>query len=181
MAAPTSGVLIRDATDGDLDAIAALYAREVVDGVATYEYDAPDSDEMRRRWAALRQAGFPYLVAELDGRFAGYAYAGSFRARIGYRFTVESSVYIVPAVHGQGVGRRLMEALIESCAQRGFRQMIAVIGPPQDGPSVRFHARLGFETVGVLPGSGRKHGRWLDTILMQRALGAGATTPPEDE
>ncbi|KLJ01615.1 GNAT family N-acetyltransferase [Luteimonas sp. FCS-9] len=181
MAAPAPGVLARDAHDGDLDAIAALYAREVRDGVATYEYDAPDTDEMRRRWSALRTAGYPYLVAELDGRFAGYAYAGSFRSRIGYRFTVESSVYVAHALHGHGVGRVLMEALIAACAQRGFRQMMAVIGPPQGGPSVRFHERLGFQTVGVLPGSGRKHGRWLDTILMQRALGDGATTPPEDE
>jgi len=172
---------LRDAVEGDFDAITALYAREVAGGVATYEYDAPDVDEMRRRWSALRAAGHPYLVAEFDGAFAGYAYAGSFRTRIGYRFTVESSVYVEHALHGHGIGRVLMERLIELCTQRGERQMMAVIGPPQDGPSVRFHERLGFETVGVLPASGRKHGRWLDTILMQRALGDGAATPPDDE
>ena len=174
-------VELRDAFDDDFDAITALYAREVEGGVATYEYDVPDVAEMRRRASALRAAGYPYLVAMRDGAFAGYAYASSFRARSGYRFTVESSVYVEHAQHGHGIGRLLMERLIERCAQRGYRQMMAVIGPPQDGPSVRFHERLGFEIVGVLPGSGRKHGRWLDTILMQRALGDGAAVPPNDE
>ncbi len=172
---------LREAVDADVDAITALYAREVADGVATYEYDAPDADEMRRRLATIRAAGYPYLVATRDGAFAGYAYAGPFRTRIGYRFTVESSVYVEHAHHGHGIGRALMARLIDLCTQRGFRQMMAVIGPPLDGPSVRFHQRLGFETVGVLPGSGRKHGRWLDTILMQRALGDGHTTPPNDD
>lgn len=172
---------LRDAVDADFDAITALYAREVAGGVATYEYDAPDVDEMRRRWSGIRDAGYPYIVATRDGAFAGYAYAGGFRTRIGYRFTVESSVYVAHDQHGHGIGRALMERLIALCTQRGFRQMMAVIGPPRDGPSVRFHQRLGFETVGVLPGSGRKHGRWLDTILMQRALGDGHTTPPNDD
>lgn len=174
-------VELRDAVDADFDAISTLYAREVAGGVATYEYDAPDAAEMRRRWSALRAAGYPYIVALRDGTFAGYAYAGSFRARIGYRFTVESSVYVEHAQHGHGIGRLLMERLIDLCTQNGCRQMLAVIGPPLDGPSVRFHQRLGFETVGVLPGSGRKHGHWLDTILMQRALGDGVATPPTDE
>ncbi|NYZ62964.1 GNAT family N-acetyltransferase [Luteimonas deserti] len=174
-------VELRDAVDADFDAITALYAREVAGGVATYEYDAPDAAEMRRRWMALRAAGYPYIVALRDGAFAGYAYASTFRARIGYRFTVESSVYVEHAQHGHGIGRQLMARLIELCARRGDRQMMAVIGPPQDGPSVRFHERLGFRIVGVLPGSGRKHGRWLDTIFMQRALGDGAASPPADE
>jgi len=172
---------LRDAVDADFDAITTLYAREVESGVATYEYDVPDAAEMRRRFAALHAAGYPYLVAERDGAFAGYAYASSFRARIGYRFTVESSVYVEHAQHGQGIGRLLMERLIDLCTQRGYRQMMAVIGPPQDGPSVRFHERLGFRIVGVLPGTGRKHGRWLDTILMQRALGDGTASPPDNE
>lgn len=174
-------IRLREAIEGDFDAITALYARAVADGVATYEYDAPDVDEMRRRWSTITSAGYPYIVAIRDGAFAGYAYAGGFRARIGYRFTVESSVYVEHAQHGHGIGRVLMERLIELCTQRGYRQMMAVIGPPLDGPSVQFHQRLGFETVGVLPDSGRKHGRWLDTIVMQRALGDGAATPPEDE
>lgn len=174
-------VELRDAIDADFDAITALYAREVEGGVATYEYDAPDVAEMRRRWSSLRAAGYPYIVALRDGAFAGYAYAGSFRTRIGYRFTVESSVYVEHAQHGHGIGRLLMERLIDLCTRSGCRQMMAVIGPPLDGPSVRFHERLGFEIVGVLPGSGRKQERWLDTILMQRALGDGVATPPNDE
>lgn len=172
---------LRDAVDTDFDAIAALYAGEVAGGVATFEYDAPDAVDMRRRWSNVTAAGYPYIVATRDGAFAGYAYAGGFRARIGYRFTVESSVYVEHAQRGLGTGRMLMERLITRCQQRGYRQMMAVIGPPTDGPSVQFHQRLGFTSVGVLPGVGRKHGRWLDATLMRRALGDGAATPPEDE
>ncbi|WP_101927699.1 MULTISPECIES: GNAT family N-acetyltransferase [Luteimonas] len=174
-------VRLRDAVEGDFDAITALYAREVRDGVATYEYDAPDRDEMQRRWRALRDAGYPYLVAEVDGQFGGYAYAGGYRTRIGYRWTVESTVYVAHPLHGRGIGRLLMERLIDDCTRLGFRQMVSVIGEPANGPSVRLHERLGFRTIGVFPGLGRKHGRWLDTLQMQRPLGHGADTSPDDE
>ncbi|MCD9030288.1 N-acetyltransferase family protein [Luteimonas sp. Y-2-2-4F] len=174
-------IRLRDAAERDFDAIAALYAREVRDGVATYEYDPPDVDEMRRRWRATADARHPYLVAEADGRFAGYAYASAYRARAGYRWAVESTVYVSQTLHGRGIGRTLMEALIARCTAIGHRQMVAVIGDRDNRASIRLHERLGFAVVGVFPGLGRKHGRWLDVVQMQRALGDGAASPPDDE
>lgn len=164
---------LREAGDADMAAIAALYADEVLHGVATYEYRVPEAAEMRRRWRHLVDHGFPYLVAELDGRFAGYAYAGPYRGRIGYQWTVEDTVYVVPGLQGRGVGRALLQALIERCEAIGFRQMVAVIGDGGNRASVILHERLGFRTVGVFRGLGRKHGRWLDTVQMQRRLGGG--------
>jgi phosphinothricin acetyltransferase len=172
---------IRDATEADIPAIAALYAEEVRERVATYEYDVPDEAEMAQRMRAVQAAGYPYFVAERDGRFAGYAYASSYRSRIGYRWTVEDTVYIVPEHQGQGVGKALLQRLIDACEASGFRQMIAVIGEPANGASVALHEKLGFRTVGVFQGLGRKHGRWLDTVQMQRALGAGDGAAPSDE
>lgn len=172
---------IRDATEADIPAIAALYADEVRERVATYEYDVPDEAEMAQRMRAVQAAGYPYFVAERDGRFAGYAYASSYRSRIGYRWTVEDTVYIVPEHQGQGVGKALLQRLIDACEASGFRQMIAVIGEPANGASVALHEKLGFRTIGVFPGLGRKHGRWLDTVQMQRALGAGNGAAPSDE
>lgn len=172
---------IRDATEADIPAIAALYAEEVRERVATYEYDVPDEAEMAQRMRAVQAAGYPYFVAERDGRFAGYAYASSYRSRIGYRWTVEDTVYIVPEHQGQGVGKALLQRLIDACKASGFRQMIAVIGEPANGASVALHEKLGFRTVGVFQGLGRKHGRWLDTVQMQRALGAGDGAAPSDE
>ena len=170
--------VVREATAADIPAIAALYADEVVHGVATYEYEVPAPAEMRRRWRHLVERGFPYLVAGLEGRFAGYAYAGPYRGRIGYQWTVEDTVYVHPDLHGRGVGRALLGELIERCTAIGFRQMVAVIGDGDNRASVELHARLGFRTVGVFPGLGRKHGRWLDLVQMQRALGEGDATPP---
>lgn len=172
---------IRDATEADIPAIAALYAEEVRERVATYEYDVPDEAEMAQRMRAVQAAGYPYFVAERDGRFAGYAYASSYRSRIGYRWTVEDTVYIVPEHQGQGVGKALLQRLIDACEASGFRQMIAVIGEPANGASLALHEKLGFRTVGVFQGLGRKHGRWLDTVQMQRALGAGDGAAPSDE
>lgn len=174
----TAKPLIRPASDDDIAAIAALYAQEVRAGTATYEYEAPDAEEMLRRMRDVLAAGYPWLVAELDGAFAGYAYAGGYRARIGYRWTVESTVYVAPRLHGRGIGTALMTALIGECEARGFRQMIAVIGEPANRGSIALHERLGFRTVATFEGAGRKHGRWLDTVFMQRALGSGSTEPP---
>ncbi|MEH6414458.1 GNAT family N-acetyltransferase [Pseudomonas sp. CGJS7] len=177
------GLRLRPAVEADLAAIAALYAREVREGVATYEYDVPDDAEMRRRWHAIVDAGYPYLIAEFvgdgDAVFAGYAYASSYRGRIGYRWTVENSVYVEPASHGRGIGRALMQRLIEDCAALGFRQMVAVIGDGSNAASVALHERLGFKLAGVFPGIGRKHGRWLDTVQMVRALGDGNDGEPD--
>ncbi len=172
---------IRDATATDVPAITALYAREVDERVATYEYDAPDESEMARRMREIMGAGYPYVVAELDGAFAGYAYASSYRSRIGYRWTVEDTVYIPPEFQGRGIGKALLAHLIDACTARGYRQMVAVIGEPGIGASIALHERLGFTTVGVFRGLGRKHGRWLDTVQMQRALGDGDSGIPAGE
>ncbi len=176
---PDTRPLVRAATEADLPAITALYAQEVRDRVATYEYEVPSLEDMHARWRRLVDYGFPYLVAEAAGRFAGYAYAGPYRSRIGYQWTVENAIYIDPGLQGRGVGRALLQALIEACEAQGFRQMVAVIGDGSNAASVRLHERLGFSTVGVYRGLGRKHGRWLDTVQMQRALGAGDASAPE--
>ena len=171
-------VVVRAAVAGDLPAIAQLYALEVREGVATYEYAVPDLAEMSRRWQAVLAQAYPYLVAELDGAFAGYAYASSYRSREGYRWTVEDTVYVQPGCQGRGVGRALLQALIDDCQARGYRQMVAVIGDGTNTASVALHERLGFRTVGVFRGLGRKHGRWLDTVQMLRPLGPGDAEPP---
>lgn len=185
MASPAPALRVRAAAESDLDAIAALYAREVREGVATYEYDVPDRAEMHRRWRALVDAGYPYLVAEtLDAggaRFAGYAYASAYRTRIGYRWTVENSVYVEPDRHGRGIGGALMRRLIADCTALGFRQMVAVIGDGSNAASVALHERLGFTRAGVFPGLGRKHGRWLDTVQMLRPLGEGNVGEPDED
>jgi phosphinothricin acetyltransferase len=172
---------LRAATLADIPAIQQLYALEVREGVATYEYEVPDETEMARRMRELIANGFPYFVAELDGVFAGYAYASSYRTRIGYRWTVEDTVYVAPAAQGKGVGRALLTRLTADCEALGFRQMVAVIGELGNGASVALHEKLGFTTIGIFPGLGRKHGRWLDTVQMQRALGARDSDPPADE
>ena len=172
-------IAIRPAVAGDLPAITALYAVEVRDNVATYEYDEPDLAEMTRRWQAIVDQGYPYVVAEIDGRFAGYGYLSAYRTREGYRWTVEDTVYVEHALHGRGVGRALLQRLIELGEDAGFPQMIAVIGDGSNLGSVALHERLGFRTIGVFPGLGRKHGRWLDTVQMVRPLGGGNTSDPE--
>lgn len=174
-------VHIREATESDVAPITALYADEVRERVATYEYDVPDEVEMLRRMRDIIAAGYPYIVAEADGEFAGYAYASSYRSRIGYRWTVEDTVYIEPRFQGRGIGKQLLQSLIDACQARGYRQMIAVIGEPANGASVALHEKLGFRTVGIFQGLGRKHGRWLDTVQMQRALGSGDADAPTNE
>ncbi|WP_407529539.1 GNAT family N-acetyltransferase [Methylobacterium oryzisoli] len=171
-------VILRPCGPPDIPAVQAIYARAVREGTASFELDPPDVPEMLRRHAGLIGAGHPYLVAEIGGRIAGYAYAGPYRARPAYRASVENSVYVDPAMQGRGVGRRLLAALIDEAERRGFRQMIAVIGDSDNAASIGLHAALGFGHAGVLRAVGWKHGRWLDTVLMQRALGPGDTIPP---
>lgn len=173
-----SGVLIRPAAAADIAAVARIYAFAVKHGTATFEIDPPDEAEMARRHAALVDRGYPYLVAERDGSIAGYAYAGTYRARPAYRWSVEDSIYIAPEFFRQGVGSALLMRLIAEAEARGFRQMIAVIGDSAQIPSIAVHAEAGFAHIGTLRSVGFKHGRWLDTVLMQRALGAGAMAPP---
>lgn len=173
-----NGALIRPAAAADIPVIARIYAFAVKHGTATFEIDPPDEAEMARRHAALADQGYPYLVAERGGSIAGYAYAGTYRARPAYRWSVEDSIYIAPEFYRQGIGSALLMRLIVEAERRGFRQMIAVIGDSAQIPSIAVHAKAGFTHIGTLRSVGFKHGRWLDTVLMQRALGSGDTAPP---
>lgn len=161
----------------DVAAITAIYGEAVRHGCASFELDPPDEREMAARLDALVGSGFPYLVAEIAGQVAGYAYAGPYRSRPAYGATVENSIYVDPCRHGGGVGRALLTRLIVEAEARGFRQMVAVIGDSANLSSIRLHERLGFDHVGILRSVGWKHGRWLDTVLMQRALGPGNGLP----
>ncbi|MFB9268914.1 GNAT family N-acetyltransferase [Bradyrhizobium erythrophlei] len=176
-----SNAEIRPTTEADLPAITAIYEQAVRFGTATFELIPPDLTEMTRRYRALMDGGFPYLVAVRDGRALGYAYAGPYRPRPAYRFTVENSVYLDPSTHRRGIGLALMQRLISECEARGFRQMIAVIGDSANAGSIGVHRKCGFQMIGTHPSVGLKFGRWLDTVMMQRALGEGATTVPADE
>jgi L-amino acid N-acyltransferase YncA len=170
---------LRPALLSDCAAIARIYAPAVTHGTTSFELEAPDEGEMARRMRMLTEGGYPYLVAEQAGAIVGYAYAGPYRARPAYRFTVENSVYVAPGLHRRGVGRALLLALIDACTERGYRQMLAVIGdsPHQQG-SVGLHQACGFTVVGRLPDVGFKFGRWLDSLLLQRSLGRGGELPP---
>ena len=170
-------VTIRAATPADIPAITRIYAHAVLHGTATFELDPPDETEMARRMTAMFEGGFPYLAAEIDGALVGYAYANHYRTRPAYRFTVEDSIYIDPKAQRRGVGRALLKGLIEECERRGFRQMIAVIGDSAQHGSIAVHRALGFRPAGNFENVGYKFGRWLDSVLMQRDLGPGATTP----
>lgn len=169
---------IRPATPADIPAIAAIYDHAVRHGTASFEIEPPEPAEMLRRLNALVEAGYPYLVAEADGEIAGYAYAGPYRPRPAYRWSVEDSVYVAPALHRRGIGAALLAQLIAQAEQRGFRQMIAVIGDSAQLPSIALHRAAGFRPIGTIEHVGHKFGRWLDTVLMQRALGPGASKPP---
>ncbi|HEX2216001.1 MAG TPA: GNAT family N-acetyltransferase [Xanthobacteraceae bacterium] len=173
-----TGITIRPAAPPDISAITRIYAHAVKHGTASFELTPPDEEEMTRRQRTLLDGGFPYLAAELGGAIVGYAYAGPYRARPAYRFSVEDSVYVAPDVQRRGVGRLLLEELIATSAARGFRQMIAVIGDSAQTPSIELHHAAGFRLIGAFEAIGYKHERWLDTVLMQRALGEGAATPP---
>ena len=172
-------VTIRPTLAADIPAITAIYAEAVLNGTATFELVPPDAAEMELRRAALAAGGHPHLVAELAGQVVGYAYAGSYRPRPAYRFTVENSVYLAPEVHRRGIGLQLLNRLIAECAARGYRQMIAVIGDSANVASIELHRTMGFRMVGVFDHVGFKFGRWLDSVLMQRPLGHGATTLPD--
>jgi L-amino acid N-acyltransferase YncA len=175
-----SDPVIRPATEADLPFITEIYDHAVRFGTATFELVPPDLAEMTRRFRALTDGGFPYLVAEVDGRVIGYAYAGPYRPRPAYRFTVENSVYLQPAIHRRGIGLQLMRRLITESVQRGYRQMIAVIGDSANAGSIGVHTKCGFQMIGTHPHVGLKFGRWLDTVMMQLPLGEGATTVPAD-
>ncbi len=174
-----SEIHIRPAQPADLASITEIYRDAVLHGTATYEIDPPDQAEMTKRFHAITTDGFPYIVAELDGAVIGYAYASYFRTRPAYWWSVEDSIYIAPDAKGKGLGKQLLSQLIKDCTALGFRQFIAVIGDGhEDSASVRLHTRAGFTYSGTIRASGFKHGRWLDTVLMQLEMNGGAHTLP---
>lgn len=173
---------IRPAKPSDLVAITRIYGHAVTHGTASFELVPPDAAEMTRRFEAITADGFPYLVAvDDDDSLLGYAYANAYRPRPAYRFTVENSIYVATDAHRRGVGQALLTRLLEVCTARGFRQMIAVIGDSGQSASIGLHRRNGFTDCGTVQAVGYKHGRWLDIVLMQRALGNGDTTAPATE
>jgi phosphinothricin acetyltransferase len=170
--------IIRPAEIADIPTMTRIYADAVIHGTASFEIEPPDQAEMTRRQAALIDNGYPYLAAVIDGIVAGYAYAGPYRARPAYNWSIEDSIYIAPEMHRKGLGGLLLKRLIAESTQRGFRQMIAVIGDSAQTASIAVHERAGFSHVGTLRSVGFKHGKWLDTVLMQRALGQGDSVVP---
>jgi len=172
-------IKVRTALQTDIGAIQSIYSHYVLNGLASFEITPPDEAEMLARWRLIRDSSHPYLVAELEGAVAGYAYASTFRKRPAYDHTLEDAVYVSPEHLEKGIGMRLLNKLIEECSNLGFRQMVAVIGDSSNHPSLSLHFKCGFEKVGLLPSTGFKHGRWVDTVLMQRPLGDGDKTSPD--
>ena len=164
--------LVRPAAAADIPAITAIYRHHVLTGLASFETEPPDAIEVARRHAAVLELGLPWLVAVINGVVAGYAYAGVYRARPAYRYTVEDSVYVSKNYTGKGVGGALLPALIDGCERAGRRQIIAVIGDSANHASIRLHEKFGFTHIGILPAVGYKFDRWVDSVLMQRAVGA---------
>jgi L-amino acid N-acyltransferase YncA len=165
-----SRVTVRALRESDLPAVQAIYAYHVLHGLASFEEEPPAVEEMRTRWQKVLDLGLPYLAAELDGAVVGYSYAGAYRPRAAYRFTVENSVYVRHGLAGRGVGKALLDELIARCEAGPWRQMLAMIGNRDNAASIALHRRCGFRLVGVLESVGHKHGRWVDTVLMQRPL-----------
>jgi phosphinothricin acetyltransferase len=174
------GVVIRPSRETDVIEIAEIYGYHVIHGLASFEEVPPDLEEIASRRRDILARGLPHLVAERSGRVLGYCYAGPYRIRSAYRYTVEDSIYIDQAETGRGLGRALLTGLLDRCTELGYRQMVAVIGGSDTWPSIRLHAALGFNQAGVLPAVGFKFGRWVDIVLMQRALGPGETSAPAE-
>jgi L-amino acid N-acyltransferase YncA len=171
-------LVVRDSIDADMPAVQRIYAYYVLHGLGSFEEKPPSVSELQRRRKDVLGRGLPYLVAEIDGAVVGYSYASVYRTRSAYRYTVEDSVYVDEAFGRRGVGRALLSALIARCEASGWRQMIAVIGDSANTASIGLHESLGFRHVGTLQAVGFKFDRWVDSVLMQRELGAGGRTPP---
>jgi phosphinothricin acetyltransferase len=172
-------MIVRPAEPRDAEALSAIYGHHVLHGFGTFEEAAPDAAEMERRRTAIAERGLPYLVCEADGRVLGFAYAGPFRPRQAYRYTVEDSVYVAPEAVGRGVGRTVLTAVLDRCTDLGVRQVVAVIGDAQNAASIGLHRTLGFQDIGVGRSFGFKHGRWVDIVWMQKALNGGDASLPE--
>ena len=177
---PPSTLLIRPSSPADLPAITSIYAHHVTHGKGSFELDAPDLDEMTRRRTDVLAKGLPHLVASRGAEVLGFAYAVAFRPRPAFRFLAEDSVYIHADHAGQGIGRALLAELLRHCEALGIRQMLAVIGDSANAGSIGLHRSLGFEQSGILKASGWKHGQWLDTVFMQKALGLGDSSPASE-
>ncbi len=175
-----ASIALRPATADDCRAIAGIYAHHVLNGLASFETDPPDADEIVHRHLSITNAGLPYIVAEQDGAIRGYAYAAPYRPRPAYRYTVEDSVYVAPDAGGSGIGSLMLAYLIDDCTARGYRQMIAIIGDSANAPSIGLHAKHGFRKIGVLDSVGFKFGRWVDSVIMMRSLGGGGARPPDE-
>lgn len=173
-------IVIRDAGVEDMAAVQEIYAHHVLHRSASFEETPPDIVEMIGRRAAIVKKGLPYRIAKLDGAIKGFAYAAPYRHRPAYRYTVEDSVYVADGAGGHGLGRMLLEDLIGKCAALGYRQMVAVIGDTANEPSISLHRKLGFRQAGLLTSVGFKFDGWVDSVLMQRPLGPGDDTPPDD-
>ena len=173
------GLIIRPSCDEDLPTIAAIYAHHVLNGLASFEEVPPEIEEIARRRGDIVARGLPYLVAEADGKVLGYCYAGPFRPRVAYRYTLEDSIYIDPAAVGRGIGRVLLTAVLARSEELGYRQMVAVIGDSGNAASIGLHAAMGFRRIGHIEAVGWKHGSWVDSVLMQRPLGPGGGSPPD--
>jgi L-amino acid N-acyltransferase YncA len=174
---------LRDSEEADIAAIAAIYAHHVRTGFGSFEEVPPSARELAQRRGEVLARGLPYLVATdpSGADILGYAYASPYRTRSAYRFSVEDSIYVAAGAERRGIGRALLSHIIERCTASGYRQMVAVIGDSDNAGSIGLHAQLGFRHVGTLPAIGFKHGRWVDSVLMQRALGPGSTSlPPSD-
>lgn len=169
---------VRVSTEDDLEAITAIYAQNVLHGTGTFELTPPSLAEMTARRQAVLNLGLPWLVAEIDGVVVGYAYAGPFRTRAAYRYTVEDSIYVIGSAHGRGVGKALLSELVVQCEAMGIRQMLGVIGDSANEASIRLHAACGFRHMGMMEGVGWKFDHWLDVLFMQRTLGHGAVSDP---
>jgi L-amino acid N-acyltransferase YncA len=172
-------VIVRDATAADMDQVQSIYAYYVTRSAATFEESPPSVEEMRRRLESVQGRGLPYLVAEDKGEIVGYCYAGPWRERSAYRYTVEDSIYVAPFIQRRGVGRILLGELIERCAGLGYRRMISVIGDSANLGSISLHRTLGFCQEGVLRGVGLKFGRWVDVVIMHRVLGDDSRPLPD--
>ena len=170
---------LRPAAAGDFDRIAAIYAHHVRFGLGSFEEEPPAAAELIERHRAIVARSLPYLVAMREGHILGYSYAGPYRPRSAYRYTVEDSVYLAPEAARQGIGRRLLTSIIESCTALGYRQMIAMIGDSANAGSIGLHRTLGFRVIGTIEGCGFKLGRWVDSVAMQRRLGPGTDTLPD--
>lgn len=170
--------LIRPSTDADIPAITAIYAHHVLHGTGTFEVDPPSQDDMRQRRADVLTKGLPYLALEEDGQVIGFAYCNWFKPRPAYRFSAEDSIYLATGLQGKGLGRALLAELCLQAEKAGVRQMLAVIGDSGNAGSIGVHKAMGFRHTGVLQSCGWKFGRWLDAVLMQKALGHGDQCSP---